>query len=179
MPLPGSNSLLAKGSIQGIQLINEMIQQLDQPKRQIELPLWIIDITKHEADRLGIDWQSSYHTKNGNFLLNTSDISATAGVHFLAKIRAMSLEGSAQLVSRLIILTQENMSAIFDNSTTFYIQVRGERIATLESTTFGITISVVSRLSPTDNEIEMVINLEDGAEKKPTTVKQKKSMHCQ
>ncbi|MFV9996789.1 MAG: hypothetical protein AB8W37_02390 [Arsenophonus endosymbiont of Dermacentor nuttalli] len=50
--------------------------------------MWIIDIAKNEADRLGIDWQSSYHTKNGNFLLNTSDISAAAGLHFLAKIRA-------------------------------------------------------------------------------------------
>lgn len=165
MPLPGSNSLLAKGSIQGIQLINEMIQRLDQPKRQVELSLWIIDIAKHEADRLGIDWQSSYHTKDGNFLLNTSDISAAAGIHFLAKIRAMSLEGSAQMVSRPIILTQENTPAIFDNSTTFYAQVRGERIATLESATFGTMISVIPRLSPNGDEIEMVINLEDGAEK--------------
>ncbi|MDR5609220.1 MULTISPECIES: type III secretion system outer membrane ring subunit SctC [unclassified Arsenophonus] len=179
MPLPGSSSLLAKGSIQGIQLINEMIQRLDQPKRQIELSLWIIDIAKHEADLLGIDWQSSYHTKHGNFLLNTSDISAAAGVHFLAKIRAMSLEGNAQMVSRTIILTQENTPAIFDNSTTFYTQVRGERTATLESATFGTMISVLPRLSPAGNEIEMVINLEDGAEKKPTTVKQKKSMRCQ
>lgn len=56
--------------------------------------MWIIDIAKHEADRLGIDWQNSYHTKNGNFLLNTSDISAAAGLHFLAKIRAMSLAGN-------------------------------------------------------------------------------------
>ncbi|HGJ5859865.1 MAG TPA: type III secretion system outer membrane ring subunit SctC [Arsenophonus nasoniae] len=166
VPLPGSNSLLAKGSIQGIQLINEMIQRLDQPKRQVELSLWIIDIAKHEADRLGIDWQSSYHSKDGNFLLNTSDISAAAGIHFLAKIRAMSMEGSAHMVSRPIILTQENTPAIFDNSTTFYAQVRGERIATLESATFGTMISVVPRLSPTGDEIEMVINLEDGAEKK-------------
>lgn len=59
-----------------------MIQRLDQPKRQVELSLWIIDIAKHEADRLGIDWQSSYHSKDGNFLLNTSDISAAAGIHF-------------------------------------------------------------------------------------------------
>lgn len=63
MPLPNSNSLLAKGSIQGIQLINEMIQRLDQPKRQIELSLWIIDIAKHEADRLGTDWKSSTTNK--------------------------------------------------------------------------------------------------------------------
>ncbi|MFS1562346.1 MAG: hypothetical protein ACL7AX_00740 [Candidatus Arsenophonus phytopathogenicus] len=81
--------------------------------------------------------------------------------------------------ARSIILTQENTPTIFDNSTTFYTQVREERIATLESATFGTMISVLPRLSPAGNEIEMVINLEDGAEKKPTTVKQKKSMRCQ
>ncbi|HGJ5875823.1 MAG TPA: hypothetical protein ACHBX0_04750 [Arsenophonus sp.] len=56
--------------------------------------------------------------------------------------------------------------AIFYNSTTFYAQVRGERIATLESATFSTMISVIPCLSPAGDEIEMVINLEDGVEKK-------------
>ncbi|MFV9996788.1 MAG: hypothetical protein AB8W37_02395 [Arsenophonus endosymbiont of Dermacentor nuttalli] len=34
VPLPSSNSLLAKGSIQGIQLLNKMIQRLNKSKRQ-------------------------------------------------------------------------------------------------------------------------------------------------
>ncbi|MFV9996790.1 MAG: hypothetical protein AB8W37_02385 [Arsenophonus endosymbiont of Dermacentor nuttalli] len=59
-----------------------------------------------------------------------------------------------------------------------YTQVRGERIATLESANFGTMISVIPRPSPTGDEIEMVINLEDHAEKKPKAVKPKKSMHC-
>ena len=97
---------------------------------------------------------------------------------FWLKYVQMSLAGSAQMVSRTIILTQENTPAIFDNSTTFYTQVRGERIATLESANFGTMISVIPRPSPTGDEIEMVINLEDHAEKKPKAVKPKKSMHC-
>ncbi|WP_337240027.1 secretin N-terminal domain-containing protein, partial [Proteus faecis] len=43
VPLPGSNSLLVKTSREGLALIGSLIAQLDKPKRQVELSLWIID----------------------------------------------------------------------------------------------------------------------------------------
>lgn len=70
------------------------------------------------------------------------------------------------MVSRPILLTQENTPAIFDNNTTFYTQIKGERVASLESTTFGTMISVLPRIGNSNKDIEMIINLEDGAEKK-------------
>ena len=166
VPLPGSNSLLVKTSREGLALVSSLISQLDKPKRQVELSLWIIDISKSKADSLGVNWQGSYGSGKNTFFFNTASLSAVSGFSFLSKIKALSEEGEAKMVSRPILLTQENTPAIFDNNTTFYTQIKGERVASLESTTFGTMISVLPRISNTNQEIEMIINLEDGAEKK-------------
>lgn len=166
VPLPGSNSLLVKTSREGLALIGSLITQLDKPKRQVELSLWIIDISKNKADSLGVNWQASYGSNKGTFFFNTASLSAASGLSFLGKIRALSEDGEAQMVSRPILLTQENTPAIFDNNTTFYTQIKGERVASLESTTFGTMISVLPRIGNLNKDIEMIINLEDGAEKK-------------
>ncbi|MDY3696702.1 MAG: type III secretion system outer membrane ring subunit SctC [Proteus mirabilis] len=166
VPLPGSNSLLVKTSREGLALIGSLIAQLDKPKRQVELSLWIIDISKNKADSLGVNWQASYGSGKGSFFFNTASLSAASGFSFLGKIKALSEDGEAQMVSRPILLTQENTPAIFDNNTTFYTQIKGERVASLESTTFGTMISVLPRIGNTNKDIEMIINLEDGAEKK-------------
>ncbi len=166
VPLPGSNSLLVKTSREGLVLIGSLIAQLDKPKRQVELSLWIIDISKSKADSLGVNWQASYGSGKGSFFFNTASLSAASGFNFLGKIKALSEDGEAQMVSRPILLTQENTPAIFDNNTTFYTQIKGERVASLESTTFGTMISVLPRIGNSNKDIEMIINLEDGAEKK-------------
>lgn len=166
VPLPGSNSLLVKTSREGLALIGSLITQLDKPKRQVELSLWIIDISKSKADSLGVNWQASYGSGKNSFFFNTASLSAASGFSFLGKIKALSEDGEAQMVSRPILLTQENTPAIFDNNTTFYTQIKGERVASLESTTFGTMISVLPRIGNSNKDIEMIINLEDGAEKK-------------
>ncbi|MEQ5176549.1 type III secretion system outer membrane ring subunit SctC [Proteus genomosp. 6] len=147
-------------------MIGSLITQLDKPKRQVELSLWIIDISKNKADSLGVNWQASYGSSKGTFFFNTASLSAASGLSFLGKIKALSEDGEAQMVSRPILLTQENTPAIFDNNTTFYTQIKGERVASLESTTFGTMISVLPRIGNLNKDIEMIINLEDGAEKK-------------
>ena len=166
VPLPGSNSLLVKTSREGLALIDSLISQLDKPKIQVELSLWIIDISKNKADSLGVNWQASYGSGKGSFFFNTASLSAASGFNFLGKIKALSEDGEAQMVSRPMLLTQENTPAIFDNNTTFYTQIKGERVASLESTTFGTMISVLPRIGNSSKDIEMIINLEDGAEKK-------------
>ena len=58
----------------------------------------------------------------------------------------------------------------------FIHKLKGERVASLESTTFGFMISVLPRISNTNQEIEMIINLEDGAEKKVMMKIEKKGL---
>nr|WP_242452339.1 type III secretion system outer membrane ring subunit SctC [Morganella morganii] len=142
VPLQGENSLLLKGQRNALHLINQLIKQLDVAKPQIELSLWIIDVSKNEADQLGINWQADYGTGKMKVAFNLSELNQFTGFSFFSKIRALSAKGQANMVSRPIILTQDNTPAVFDNNTIFYSKLQGERMSSLESITYGTKVSV-------------------------------------
>ncbi len=82
---------------------------------------------------------------------------------FLLQIDALNKKGNGHIVSRPVLLTQENIPALFDNNTSFYAKLQGERIATLEQVTYGTMVSVMPRISA-GNNVEMEVSIEDGAE---------------
>ena len=166
VPLQGENSLLLKGNRNALNLINQLIKQLDVAKPQIELSLWIIDVSKNEADQLGINWQADYGGGKMKIAFNLSELNQFTGFSFFSKIRALSVKGQADMVSRPIILTQDNTPAVFDNNTTFYTMLLGERVSSLESITYGTKVSVTPRIANQKKSVEMIIELEDGAQKK-------------
>lgn len=67
---------------------------------------------------------------------------------------ALAKKHRANIVSRPIILTQENVPAIFDNNRTFYTRLLDERSVELREVTYGTMISVLPRFSG-DDEVEM------------------------
>lgn len=95
VPLPGENSLLLKGSSSSLELIRKMIRQLDVPKEQIELSLWIIDVSKNNADQLGINWQADYSDGKAKFTLASglSELNQFTRFSFFGKIRALAARG--------------------------------------------------------------------------------------
>jgi len=159
---PETNSLLVKGAHEQIDLIEQLIAQLDVPKRHIELSLWVIDITKGELDELGVDWQGSINAGNKGTVTFNAGTSTLNANSFLAKITALNKQGVAQIVTRPIILTQDNVPAVFESQDTFYARIQAERVASLEGVTYGTVINVLPRYSTSGEEVEMVLDIEDG-----------------
>ncbi|EFX5118713.1 EscC/YscC/HrcC family type III secretion system outer membrane ring protein, partial [Shigella sonnei] len=155
---PETNSILVKGNDQQIQIIRDIITQLDVAKRHIELSLWIIDIDKSELNNLGVNWQgtASFGDSFGaSFNMSSSaSISTLDGNKFIASVMALNQKKKANVVSRPVILTQENIPAIFDNNRTFYVSLVGERNSSLEHVTYGTLINVIPRFS-SRGQIEM------------------------
>ncbi|EJB1699925.1 type III secretion system secretin MxiD [Shigella flexneri] len=162
---PETNSILVKGNDQQIQIIRDIITQLDIAKRHIELSLWIIDIDKSELNNLGVNWQgtASFGDSFGaSFNMSSSaSISTLDGNKFIASVMALNQKKKANVVSRPVILTQENIPAIFDNNRTFYVSLVGERNSSLEHVTYGTLINVIPRFS-SRGQIEMSLTIEDG-----------------
>ncbi|ENE6081467.1 type III secretion system secretin MxiD [Shigella flexneri] len=162
---PETNSILVKGNDQQIQIIRDIITQLDIAKRHIELSLWIIDIDKSELNNLGVNWQgtASFGDSFGaSFNMSSSaSISTLDGNKFIASVMALDQKKKANVVSRPVILTQENIPAIFDNNRTFYVSLVGERNSSLEHVTYGTLINVIPRFS-SRGQIEMSLTIEDG-----------------
>ncbi|VVE63613.1 EscC/YscC/HrcC family type III secretion system outer membrane ring protein [Pandoraea captiosa] len=162
-PYTAGNSLLVRGTAEQVERVERLVSRLDAPRRHIELSLWIIDVRKEALDALGVDWSGGVGigSKFGVLLNATAPVSTLDGVRFLAKIQAMASTGQATVVSRPVILTQENIPALFDGSQTFYVPLEGERTTDLRSVTYGTMISVWPRFAGRD-EIEMTLNIEDG-----------------
>ncbi|AFY20828.1 type III secretion system outer membrane ring subunit SctC [Pseudomonas sp. UW4] len=174
---PDTNSLLVKGLPEQVRFIENLVSALDTPKRHVELSLWIIDLHKDELNQLGINWQGALKS-SGTFTMSLNAGSATTldGASFVAQVMALERTNRANVVSRPVILTQENVPAIFDNNRTFYAPLVGERSVDLQHVTYGTLVSVLPRFAQAD-EIEMSLNIEDGNEvEKPDENKQPGSL---
>lgn len=159
---PDNNSLLVKGDAEQLANIKRLVGLLDIPKRHIEMSVWIVDLQKDELDQMGVRWGGNINP-NGQFgaSLNGGVSSTVDGASFMAAIMALTQKNRANVVSRPMLLTQENVPAIFDNSRTFYTKVVGERTSSLEHVTYGTSLSVLPRFTDAE-EIEMMLNVEDG-----------------
>ncbi|SEI14444.1 type III secretion protein C [Pseudomonas asplenii] len=161
---PDTNSLLVKGLPEQVRFIENLVAALDVPKRHVELSLWIIDLNQDELNQLGVSWQGGL--KVGSQLelsLNAGSVTTLDGISFMARVMALARKNRANVVARPVILTQENVPALFDNNRTFYTQLLGERSVDLQSVTYGTLVSVLPRFAIAD-EIEMSLNIEDGSE---------------
>lgn len=165
---PDTNTLLVKGLPEQVRFIENLVAVLDQPKRHVELSLWIIDLHKDELNQLGINWQGSIKV-GGQFSASLNAGSATTldGVSFVTQVMALERTNRANVVARPVILTQENVQAIFDNNRTFYAPLVGERSVDLQHVTYGTLVSVLPRFAKAD-EIEMSLTIEDGNEVEKT-----------
>ncbi len=157
-----TNSLLVQGSERQVGFVEDLVSAIDLPKKQIQLSLWIIDIAKDDVNELGVRWQGAAKISNTGVTFNTSSLTPENSVHFLADVTALAKKGSAQIVSRPEILTQENIPALFDHNNSFYAKLVGERNSSLEKITYGTMISVLPRLAQRQHEIEMILNIQDG-----------------
>ncbi|MGH8385613.1 MAG: type III secretion system outer membrane ring subunit SctC [Pseudomonas sp.] len=170
---PDTNSLLVKGLPEQVRFIENLVSALDTPKRHVELSLWIIDLHKDELNQLGLNWQGTINS-GGTFSASLNAGSATTldGASFVTQVMALERTNRANVVSRPVILTQENVPAIFDNNRTFYAPLVGERSVDLQHVTYGTLVNVLPRFAQKD-EVEMSLNIEDGNEvEKPDQDKQ-------
>ncbi|WP_063534663.1 type III secretion system outer membrane ring subunit SctC [Burkholderia sp. MSMB1589WGS] len=162
---PDTNSVILVGRLDKVQDMEALIRSLDVEKRQIELSLWIIDIRKSRLDQLGIDWQGALNAPGIGVGFNNrggGNVTTLDGTKFLASVAALSQTGDATVISRPIVLTQENVPATFDSNQTFYAKLIGERAVQLDHVTYGTLVNVLPRLTRDASQVEMIVDIEDG-----------------
>jgi type II secretory pathway component GspD/PulD (secretin) len=158
-----TNSLLIRGTQDQVDFVKNLITRLDVAKRHIELSLWIIDLKKGDLDQLGVNWSGGVSLGKTVGATFNNAISTLDGASFVAAIHAMEKNEKSRIVSRPVVLTQENVPALFDNNQTVYTKLLAERMVQMEKVTFGTMISVLPRFAQ-DGEIEMSLTIEDGSQ---------------
>ena len=167
---PRLNAIIVHDLESKMAMYEDLIASLDKPTSQIEISVSIIDINTQDLHALGVEWNNSGSSGDTQFSFtpNTAadytTIVSTALGSFTAKLQLLADEGRVKIVSRPSILTLDNIEAILDNSSTFYVSVAGSEDSELFPVTSGTVVQVTPRIVREDSgrRIHMSVNIQDG-----------------
>jgi len=124
---PGSNSLLVIDIPDRIEKIGEVLQQLDNETRQVEISVKLTFVNKRSLREMGIDWRMSNHnnpltdTRFGVDIGGAADVvdpqaqlavgTVRKGVNLTAILSALEDQNKARTVANPVITTLNNLPA--------------------------------------------------------------------
>lgn len=152
---PDTNSLLIKGQPEQVKIIERLVAELDMPKRAIEVSLWLVDLDRRELKALGLDGDDDIKASTTRVMDPLEDN------HLMEQIATLERRRRARVATLPVILTQENVPAVFQDNHTFYLPGPGEKAADWKPVRYGAQVSVLPRFTE-GHQIEMLLEIEDG-----------------
>ncbi|MHB0913925.1 MAG: type II secretion system protein GspD [Armatimonadota bacterium] len=114
VPYPTDNSLIVRGSEEGIAELKELISKLDVPPKQIMIKAEFVEISTTDASTLGVDW--SFERGNTTFQTNFNPagnvIIGYASGNVMASLAAQVSNNKAKLVNAPMISTMNNVPGV-------------------------------------------------------------------
>ena len=172
-----SNTLLISASPRNFAQLKDLVEQLDQPQRQVLIQVLLAEVSLTKGDDLGVEWT---YKSGGNPSINTgTDFgvanllknyggfgTAISGDNFNFLFRALESENRLQVLSRPQILTADNQVATIKVgqqvpivSASQVIAQNGNSVNNFEYKDVGVTLTVTPRISP-DGFVKMDVSPE-------------------
>lgn len=148
-----ANSLLIKGKPAQVSLIQKLVAELDMPKRAVEVSLWLVDVDRDELKKLGLG--------DGAEASTTRIMEPVDDNRLMAQIATLERRRRARVVTLPVILTQENVPAVFQDNHTFYLPAPERDDVDWTPVRYGTQVSVLPRFAEA-NQIELRLDIEDG-----------------
>jgi type III secretion protein C len=152
---PDTNSLLIKGEPAQLGFIERLVAELDTPKRAIEVSLWMVDVESDELKKLDPVWDKEAKAQVSRILEPMDD------KRLMEQIAMLERRRRAKVMTLPVILTQENVPAVFQDNHTFYLPAPGDDRTDWKPVQYGSQVSVLPRFAEA-NQIEMLLHVEDG-----------------
>ena len=167
---PRLNAIIVHDLESKMPMYQELIDSLDKPTSQIEISVSIIDIDTDKIDALGVDWNNGSTDREFAFTPLAEKLPAYSTIiqasigSFNARLNLLAQEGRLKVISKPSILTLDNLEAVLDNSSTFYVSVASNEDAELFPVTAGTVVQVTPRIvrEEVNRRIHMSINIQDG-----------------
>lgn len=167
---PRVNAVLVSDAAYRMPYYEQVIRDLDKPVELVEIHAAIVDIDTNASRELGVNltgrgtngnWQGGGSLgagnkggldANGNPILQGSSsagaLLSTIYTHgsdyFMARISALESENAARMLGRPSVLTVDNVQAVLENTTTYYIPLKGSEAVDL----FKVESGTVLRVTP-------------------------------
>ncbi|MGY0217894.1 type III secretion system outer membrane ring subunit SctC [Endozoicomonadaceae bacterium StTr2] len=173
---PRLNAIIVHDLESRMPMYEELIRSLDRQTSQVEINVSIIDINRTSLDALGVEWSNKRPSGKSEFGFDPFPSGATNAPAFTtvlsgtinslqAKIEFLAEKGKAKVLSRPSVLTLDNLEAVLDNSSTFYVKVESQEDAQLFPVTYGSVLRVTPRIVEEryGKKIHLSVNVQDGS----------------
>lgn len=167
-----NNAVIVRDRKANMALYAELIRQLDQRPRQIEISVAIIDVDAGDMRQLGVDYGGSVKVGGATIGFNTSrttedgtfSVLLNNSADFFVKINALEQSAKAKILSRPSVVTLNNVQAVLDRNITFYTKLQGKNVAELASVAAGSLLRVTPRLidAKGEQEVMLTLDIQDG-----------------
>lgn len=190
---PRLNAVLIWDARHRMPYYQALIDQLDQPRRLVEIRAAIIDVAVDHSQELGFAWD--YRFKAGDVrnegganqgpLDNATDFASHVGrgLNFttiyqhgidtlMAKARFLEENGDANVLSHPAVLTIDNVQAQIRHTQTFYVKLEGKEEVDLVDVTVGTVLQVTPHVIETESgmrRVQMTVHIEDGTDQSTQT----------
>ncbi len=185
------NAVLVRDSPERMGKYAELIKALDVKAGLVEIEVTIMDVTTDFVESLGIDWRfnnsrldiqtgglSGGPSPNFNTAVNElfppnnvvpqgallTAIGGNVGRYIVARVRALSEEGKANFIARPKIMTLDNVEAVLENQSEFFVRVAGNQDVGL----FNVIVGTMLRVTPlivdesASRGVKLAIRIDDG-----------------
>jgi type III secretion protein C len=185
------NAIIVRDYPNRIYLYKNLIAALDTPSQIVEIEATIMDVNTDKLRNLGIEWRYSGNESNGEVMFtkdatkkNFIDTLAGNSVsvldqipgfqigaiigdknQFIARINALEEEGVVSVSSRPKVATLNDLEAVIESSTSFYVPVNGAYDVDLFQVLTGTVLRVTPHLITHDwgTQIRLIVAIEDGS----------------
>lgn len=183
---PRLNAILIRDAAERMPYYEQLIATLDVEAVQVEIQATLVDLNVDKLQELGINWRlesGRFEWLFGNGSASDETLrpgavvtSASRGLavstilgsnaNFVARIKALSAQGAAEIVSSPQLLTVENVEAVLESTRSFYVRVAGKDEVDLFNVSVGTVLRVTPYVVPAADgkqRLRLVVQIDDGS----------------
>lgn len=182
---PRVNAVLVSDLAYRMPYYEQVIRDLDKPVELVEIHAAIVDIDTNASRELGVNFRGSHgsgnvtsggsigaaNTSSGNAIdtaMNApgallSTIYTKGSDFFMARISMLESENAARMLGRPSVLTVDNVQALLENTTTYYIPLQGTEAVDLFKVEAGTVLRVTPHIIREEGKtsIKLAVNVQD------------------
>jgi type II secretory pathway component GspD/PulD (secretin) len=158
---PRSNALIVTGTAAAQRRLADLIVQLDNPQRQVNVQVRIQEISRRAAFDLGIDWSTGFGNLTTKilsgglgFIFDTTQVISSLNV--LAVLDTLETQGLTRRVDDSNLTVLDNGTGSIQSGGTIFISLPGATENIERTIPYGVQIDVTPRISA-DGRITLAV----------------------
>ncbi|MDR0393414.1 MAG: hypothetical protein LBH52_04265 [Puniceicoccales bacterium] len=183
------NAIIVKDSKKNMPLYEALIAKLDVPLELVEIQAAIVNVDRTMGLGLGTNVLHLKGTKHEIHIQplkkEVTDFSGSLkgivnGREFLTTIQSLESSSLTKLLARPSVITMDNITAVMDQSQTYYLPITSEKSSDMYSVTGSTTLKVtphIIRDAHGCNQIQLLLDIKDETVVPGTAEKDKSSVH--